>query len=232
MSGRQTPRIPRHCVVTQEGWPFVGVGLLLLVVGVWWHIPWLAWTGGVWGLACALFFRNPTRAIATQVGAVVAPADGKVIAIESVDEPYFGRGPMQRVSIFLSVADVHINRTPIDGVIGGVKYTPGRFLMAYAPKASTDNERNAIWVRAADRLHEVVMVQIAGFVARRIVCYLREGEQVARGMRCGLIRFGSRVDLYLPPQCTLAVRVGDRVRGGSSVMGQFAAELRGTGSSV
>ncbi|MBI4237132.1 MAG: phosphatidylserine decarboxylase family protein [Deltaproteobacteria bacterium] len=218
------PRVPRHCIVTQEGWPFIGLGLPLLAAGWWLQIPWLLWSGGIWAVACALFFRNPSRKIPTTPGAVVAPADGKVIAIESVEEPYFGRGAMQRISIFLSVADVHINRTPIDGVIGGVKYTPGRFLVAYAPKASTDNERNAIWVCNADRQHEVVMVQIAGLVARRIVCYLREGEQVARGMRCGLIRFGSRVDLYLPLDCAITVQVGDRVQGGASVMARFAVE--------
>ncbi len=206
--------------MAQEGWPFVGASLALAALG--WLLQWpvLVWIGAVGAVAIALFFRNPHRAIPLLADVIVAPADGKVVAIESIDDPYFACGPMTRVSIFLSVFDVHINRMPFAGVVKAATYVPGKFLVAFAPKASTVNERNAIWVQGPDG-QAAIVVQIAGLIARRIVSYLRPGDTVGRGMRYGLIRFGSRVDLYLPPTAHLQVKIGDRVRGGSSIIGAF-----------
>lgn len=179
------------------------------------------WIGLCWIVFCAFFFRNPPRRIPQESAVVVSPADGRIVGIEAMDDPYFDRGRMQRVSIFLSVANVHVNRTPLEGIIEKVQYIPGRFLMAFRPKASTDNERNAAWIRGKADGEEAIMVQIAGTIARRIVWYLEEGAHVARGSRCGLIRFGSRVDLYLPLHCRLQVTRGDCVKGGRSLIGTF-----------
>lgn len=214
--------MPRTYPVTREGWPFVGAGVAVAVAAGAVGIAPLVWAGSLWAGACALFFRNPQREVPAAPGLVVSPADGKIVAIETVDEPFFGRGRMQRVSIFLSVANVHINRTPLAGEVKGQAYHPGRFHLAFAPQASTENERNAIWIQGAAPAEETVMVQIAGLVARRIVSYVHAGDHVERGARCGLIRFGSRVDLYLPMTCALAVNVGDRVAGGESTIGRFA----------
>lgn len=214
--------------IAKEGWPFVAGGLVAAVLGAWFGLTPVLWLGVVGAVATALFFRNPQRAIPVGERLLVSPADGKVIAIEAVDDPYFGRGPMQRVSIFLSVFNVHINRMPCAGLVEAAKYVPGKFLMACAPKASTVNERNAVWIRTANAGQEAVVVQIAGMIARRIVSYLHPGDTVERGMRYGLIRFGSRVDLYVPRDTVLRVTVGDRVQGGSSVLGQFTA----TGGSI
>lgn len=215
-------RIPRHYGITPEGWPFIGVGLGLALIG--WALGWgpLLGLGTVFAVFSMAFFRNPRRVIPTTAGAVLAPGDGRVVAIRDMDEPHFGQGLMRCISIFLSVADVHINRTPIAGEIAGVKYVPGRFHLAYTPKASLDNERNAIWIRDTQTARQAVMVQIAGTIARRIVCYVRPDDVVTSGMRCGLIRFGSRIDLYLPCAVALQVVVGDRVRGGETIIGQFA----------
>ncbi len=207
--------------IAKEGWPFVAIGLVAALIGWAFAVALLVWVGLLWSLATALFFRNPPRNVPTESGLIVSPGDGQVIAIESVDDPYFARGMMQRISIFLSVLNVHINRAPFAGVVEGAKYIPGKFLVAYAPKASTINERNAIWIRGTQPGEEAVVVQIAGTIARRIVSYLRPGAQVERGMRYGLIRFGSRVDLFLPQHVVLAVQVGDRVMGGTSVIGRF-----------
>lgn len=207
--------------IAQEGWPFVAVGLVTAVAGAWFGLMPVLWLGVVGAVATALFFRNPQREIPVGERLLVAPADGRVIAIDAVDDPYFGRGPMQRISIFLSVFNVHINRMPCAGLIEAAKYVPGKFLMAFAPKASTVNERNAVWIRTSNPGQEAVVVQIAGMIARRIVSYLQPGDPVERGMRYGLIRFGSRVDLYVPRDTALRVTIGDRVHGGSSVLGEF-----------
>jgi len=219
-----TPDLPRSYFIALEGWPFIVLGLLVSAVGTLLALPVLFWLGVVWVALCAAFFRNPARAIPTAPGVVVSPADGRVLSVETVDEPFFGCGPMQRICIFLSVTNVHINRMPVAGVVQEVAYTPGRFRVAYAPEASFENERNAIWLRSTETNDNMVLVQIAGWVARRIICYVQRGNLVTRGMRCGLIRFGSRTDLYLPLTAHIAVRAGDRVAGGSSVLAQFVPQ--------
>ena len=180
------------------GWYVAASALVLLAVGV------------------LLFFRDPERAIPQEPGLIVSPADGKVVGVaETGDE---GDAAI-RLSIFMSVFDVHINRAPVAGRVESVRYSPGAFLPAFNDKASQRNEQNRI--EMDDGVRRLAMVQIAGLVARRIVCHARPGDRVERGQRVGLIKFGSRVDLYLPRGIELRVKVGDRVSGGSSVIGRW-----------
>lgn len=162
------------------------------------------------------FFRDPERAIPSGEGVIVSPADGRVVGIERVEQVPFLDGPAQRVSIFLSIFDVHMNRAPIEGKVTWRQYNAGRFLPAYAPKASLDNEQNSIGLD--DQGYKVMVRQIAGIIARRIVCWTNPGDMVARGDRIGLIRFGSRTDLFLPLSARIAVTVGQKVQGGSTVI--------------
>jgi len=182
----------------------------------------LAWTTGswLWSLIPILlaafflwFFRDPQRAIPTGEGLVVSPADGLVTETVSIDTP---EGPRQRISIFLNVFDVHVNRTPISGVITGVRYQKGLYLNAMNPTCAERNEQNIVTVRGEGI--EIVFKQIAGLIARRIVFNYREGDRVERGQRVGLIKFGSRTDIVLPVDAVIRVKTGQRVKGGSSVL--------------
>jgi phosphatidylserine decarboxylase len=204
-------RIP----VAAEGWPFIFppaiAACILAVVGWWaWAIP-LAMVA----LAFLGFFRDPEREIPSVPGAVLAPADGKVMAIVRVEDRWVG--PAVRVSIFLSPLDVHVNRAPVAGIVRDVEYVPGRFLAAYRPEASEDNERCTVALEADTS--RVGVRQIAGVLARRIVCRVRPGDKLQAGERYGLIRFGSRTDLVVARSTELRVKEGDRVRGGETVMG-------------
>jgi phosphatidylserine decarboxylase len=172
--------------------------------------------------ATALFFREPRRVPPAMPGVVAAAADGTVCLVDqAVPPPEIGLGPVPRprVSVFLSVFDVHVQRVPVTGTVRGVAYRPGRFLTADLDKASEDNERNTVLLATADG-HDVAVVQIAGLVARRIVCEVRPGQAVQIGQTYGLIRFGSRVDVYLPPGSTVLVRPGQRTVGGETVLGR------------
>lgn len=191
-------------------------------------IPLLVITGLLWlfgftmsGLAClgltffvALFFRDPDRDIPGDEGAILAPADGKILSVSKESDG------ATKVSIFLSIWDVHINRSPIAGTIEEVRYLPGKFRMAFDQRASLDNEQNVLVVRNGSL--QVKFSQIAGILARRIVCWKKPGDKVKRGERIGLIRFGSRVDLFLPATAVLELTQGDRVRAGSTVIGRVA----------
>jgi phosphatidylserine decarboxylase len=187
-------------------------------VGAFVHPALLAF-GVVATLFTLYFFRDPERKITATPGQIVAPADGKVIAIEEVDEKDFLGERCKRVSIFLSVLDVHINRAPVGGTVNMVNYTPGKFAIASTDEASQHNESNAIGIDAGDI--KVVVKQIAGAVARRIVCYCKPSQTVQTGERIGLIRFGSRTELYVPLDCEIFVSVGQRVKGGVSLMGAY-----------
>jgi phosphatidylserine decarboxylase len=166
------------------------------------------------------FFRDPERRVPDGAGLVVAPADGRVIEIEKgVRVPQLP-APASRVSIFMSPLNVHVNRAPVAGVVRSVRHQAGKFHAAFSPKASPDNEQNAI-VLADERNEHFLMVQIAGALARRIVCYLTPDARVSRGDRCGIIMFGSRVDLYVPEAVAIRVRSGDRLRAGESVIGAY-----------
>jgi phosphatidylserine decarboxylase len=166
------------------------------------------------------FFRDPDRIIPDKEGAVVSPADGKVILTKLMDNSPFYRGQTMKISIFMSVFNVHVNRIPYDGRIKRIDYHPGKFFSANLDKASLENEHNAIFVEM-DNAKVLCVVQVAGLIARRIICQARPGDHVIRGQRFGLICFGSRLDVYLPPDIKLQVAVGDKVKAGTSVLGQF-----------
>ncbi len=184
---------------------------------------------GVLTLFTTFFFRDPHRPIPAGPGLLVSPADGKIVAIDRLaDHPVIG-GPAIKISIFLSVFDVHVNRVPISGVIDYVKYNPGKFLAAYEDKASEVNEQTEIGMTASDG-RRVVYKQIAGIIARRIVCRLSPGERVEAGDRFGLIRFGSRTDLIIPADSRIDVSMGDRVKGGQSVIGRLGVNETGSAS--
>jgi phosphatidylserine decarboxylase len=192
-----------------------GVSLLAVAVV-------LAWATGIWAWSIApvllaafflWFFRDPVRTIPTGPGLIVSPGDGLVTETAVIDTP---QGPRQRISIFLSVFDVHVNRSPIAGVLASVRYQKGQYLNAMNPASADRNEQNIVKVRGGG--FEVTFKQIAGLLARRIVFNLKEGGWVDRGQRVGLIKFGSRVNVILPAEAELRVKVGQRVKGGTSVL--------------
>ncbi|MCA9473091.1 MAG: phosphatidylserine decarboxylase family protein [Nitrospirales bacterium] len=209
--------------VAREGLPFVlGAAIPAMVAGrVGWRGTALA-LGAVAGY-CAWFFRNPARSIPSGDDLIVSPGDGKVVAIEREFESRFLKTDSIRVSIFLNIFNVHINRVPCGGVLQDVVYQPGQFIPADRPDASVNNEQNALMIRRADG-KKVLCVQVAGLIARRIVCWALPGEQVQKGERFGLIRFGSRMDLYLPHESHVSVKVGEHVKGGTSVIAELACE--------
>lgn len=175
----------------------------------------------LWALAAmsAFFFRDPERQTPAGEDKVVSPADGHVIAIEEIDEPEFMGGKSKRISIFLSVFDVHVNRAPVSGVVKLVKYQPGRFHVASLPQASVENEQSIIGVESP--WGKVLFKQIAGLIARRIVYDLREGHRIQCGERFGIIKFGSRMEVYLPLTAEVKVRLREKVRAGESIIGEF-----------
>lgn len=210
-------------MIVRDGWSFIIAALALTVAVLVGALRWdsivlmvLASCLAVLTVLIVFFFRNPDRIIPDDPLALLAPADGKVVAIEPMDHPHI-EGPATRISIFLSVFDVHVNRVPCTGTLDYVKYNPGQFLAAFEPKASDLNEQTEIGLTTPQG-HKVVFKQIAGLIARRIVCRVKEGDSVKAGERFGMIRFGSRSDLIVSVDCSLKVKVGDKVKGGTSVM--------------
>jgi len=204
--------------VARESYPYLLVGSGVAAAGIVLGFPWIGSTAAVFTAFIAFFFRDPARSGPEDSAALVSPADGRVVEVEP-DHPAGGT----RVAIFLSLWDVHINRSPVAGRIEKVEYRPGRFLPANLAKASVENERNAITVDS--QLGRVCIVQIAGVVARRIVCWKAAGDSVERGERIGLIQFGSRVEVHLPEGVAPAVGVGSRVRGGSTILAKLEPAL-------
>jgi phosphatidylserine decarboxylase len=209
-----------HPIVAREGWPFLTgaislAALVTLGAGWWWALP-------LWLLALFVlqFFRDPARAIPAGANLVLAPADGRIVAIENVRDPYLDRDAI-KVSVFMNVFNVHSNRSPVDGEILRVWYNPGAFVNAALDKASTENERNALLLRTADGA-DITCVQVAGLIARRILCYVAAGDKLTRGQRYGFIRFGSRVDLYLPLGTRIVTQLGDKVSATSTVVAELA----------
>jgi phosphatidylserine decarboxylase len=204
------------------GKPFVAAGAVACLAGLIWSRR-LAWAGGLFGAACLGFFRDPERVTPGRAGLVVAPADGKIVAITQVAPPAelgCGSKPVCRISIFLSVLDVHVNRIPADGTVTQVAYHRGGFLDASSDQASATNERNGVAIRLPDG-RCVAVVQIAGLIARRIVCTAHPGDRVRAGERFGIIRFGSRTDLYLPPGVDPLVSMGQTMVGGETVIAEL-----------
>ena len=207
------------------GRPFLAAAALTVIgaVSLGRRFRWLAAAGGVFGSFCLYFFRDPERIPPLRPGVVVAPADGHIVSIMRAPPPPalgIGAEPRWRIAIFLSVLDVHVNRMPAAATVTRVVYDAGRFLNASLDKASAENERNAIALRLADG-REMAVVQIAGLVARRILCTAREGDALATGERFGIIRFGSRTDLYLPPGVEPLAAVGQTTIGGETVLAQL-----------
>lgn len=205
----------------REGVPFVlalgGATLLAAGFGFWWLGVFVL----ILTLAVASFFRDPERGVPEGGDLVVSPADGRVVAVDAEARPQaMPRESFQRVAIFMSPANVHVNRVPVTGEVVSVTHTPGRFLAAYDRRASLENERNEVALRD-DRGRPLVLVQVAGLLARRIICHLRVGQQVEQGARFGLIMFGSRVDVYLPPSARIRVKIGDRIRAGSGILAEY-----------
>ncbi|WP_373141293.1 phosphatidylserine decarboxylase [Mycobacterium marinum] len=200
------------------GRPFIAAGLAMAMAG--YRYRWLRRTGLLAAAACAGFFRHPPRVPPSRAGAIVAPADGVICVIDTAAPPTelsMGDAPLPRVSIFLSVFDAHVQRAPVSGEVVAVQHRPGRFGSADLPAASDDNERNSVRIRTANGA-EVVAVQVAGLVARRIVCDAHVGDKLAIGDTYGLIRFGSRLDTYLPPGTEPVVRVGQRTIAGETIL--------------
>jgi len=205
-------RIP----IVADGYRFI-IPLVILTVGL--ALSPLIWLAGVSGLLLLFvlnFFRDPDRDIPNEEGVIVSPGDGKIVEIIEEKDPMLDE-PYRRVSIFLNVFNVHVQRIPVGGRIGQVKYNKGKFLNAASHKASLENEQNAMIIDTGEQ--KVLVKQIAGLIARRIVCWAKEGDNYSLGQRYGLIRFGSRVDLFLPLSAEVKVSLGDHVSGGSSIIG-------------
>jgi phosphatidylserine decarboxylase len=206
-------------LLAREGWRFVGAALAA-ALAVWW-LAGFAWSLPLWLVAAFViqFFRDPPRAVPALAPAVLAPADGRIVKVERAHDPYLEREALL-ISVFMNVFNVHSNRSPADGRVDRVVYSPGKFINADLDKASLENERNAVLMTLADGAR-IAVVQVAGLIARRILCYVQAGDQLARGQRYGFIRFGSRVDVYLPLSARPRVALGDTVRATSSVIAEL-----------
>ncbi|OGT00607.1 MAG: phosphatidylserine decarboxylase [Gallionellales bacterium RIFCSPLOWO2_12_FULL_59_22] len=204
-----------HPIIAREGWPFLAISLVLALAASAWCVTWSIplWIIFVFVLQ---FFRDPPREIPQEAGAVLSACDGRVIKVERAQDVYAGREAVL-VSVFMNVFNVHSNRSPTDGTVEKVQYFPGKFVNADLDKASAENERNAVVLKTADG-QTVTFVQVAGLIARRILCYVKAGDQLAHGQRYGFIRFGSRVDVYLPLDATVKVSIGDKVSATSTIL--------------
>jgi phosphatidylserine decarboxylase len=208
-----------HPLIAREGWPFLGLAVVVAVVLSalgWWIVAFLAW---VVALFILQFFRDPARTVPDAPKAVLSPADGRVVKVEQARDPYLERDAL-KISVFMNVFNVHSNRSPVDGTVANRWYHAGSFLNAALDKASLENERNALHLRTGTG-QDVTCVQIAGLIARRILCYVDSGAVLRRGERYGFIRFGSRVDVYLDPAAKPRVAVGDIVLATESILAEL-----------
>ena len=206
-----------HPFIAREGWPILlgafAIALFASALIGWWSIAF--WIFAVFALQ---FFRDPVRVPPADADAVISPADGRIVCVETVRDPHLDREAL-KISVFMNVFNVHSNKSPVDGEIKGRWYSPGSFVNADFDKASLENERNALWIQAARG--DVLCVQIAGLIARRILCYVGTGDRLIRGQRYGFIRFGSRVDVYLPTHARAAVSIGQKVSGGRTILARW-----------
>ncbi|MGQ0752233.1 MAG: phosphatidylserine decarboxylase [Betaproteobacteria bacterium] len=205
-----------HPFIAREGWPYAAAAIAVAALvnwlaGFWWALPfWLV------TLFVVQFFRDPPRPIPQDPKAVLSPADGRIVAVERAQDPYLNRDAL-KMSVFMNVFNAHSNRSPVDGEIRNTWYHAGKFINAMMSKASLENERAALWIRTPGGA-DVTCVQVAGLIARRILCYVHTGQRLARGERFGFIRFGSRVDVYLPPAAVPRASIGDKVYATESVL--------------
>jgi phosphatidylserine decarboxylase len=207
-----------HPVIAREGWPFLALAAIVSAVITfffcWWSLPfWLA------TIFILQFFRDPAREIPQGEGLVLCPADGRVLLVGVTNDPYRNVQAL-KISVFMNVFNVHSNRSPVDAAVKEVRYSKGLFVNASFDKASSDNERNALILRM-DSGTEISCVQIAGLIARRILCYVKAGDRLSRGQRYGFIRFGSRVDVYLPTDARARVAIGDKVKATTTVLAEL-----------
>ena len=207
-----------HPIIAKEGWLYLALAVVVAAVATffigWWSAPlWLA------ALFVLQFFRDPARDIPQGEGLVLCPADGRVIVVGNARDPWRNADAV-KVSVFMNVFNVHSNRSPVDAAVQSVSYSAGLFVNASFDKASAENERNALVLRLDDGT-EITCVQVAGLIARRILCYVKTGDRLARGQRYGFIRFGSRVDVYLPPDSRPRVAIGDKVKASSTVLAEL-----------
>ncbi|MCC6193644.1 MAG: phosphatidylserine decarboxylase [Burkholderiales bacterium] len=209
-----------HPIIAREGWPFLAIAVVVATLLTWLGYAILAVLAWLVVAFIAQFFRDPARAIPRDPKAVLCPADGRVVKVETTRDPYLERDAL-KISVFMNVFNVHSNRSPVDGAVVDRWYHAGSFLNAALDKASLENERNALHLRTADG-QDVTCVQVAGLIARRILCYVDAGAALARGQRYGFIRFGSRVDVYLSPSARPRVAVGDKVAAASTILAEFA----------
>lgn len=208
-----------HPYIAREGWGILIVVFILAALAQA-FVPIIAWILWIFFLFALQFFRDPQRIPVGDAFSVLAPADGRVIAIEQTQDPILQVEAM-KISIFMNVFNVHSNRAPIDGEVRSTHYFPGKFVNADLNKASIENERNALVIRHAHSQSEITCIQIAGLIARRIICHVGQGSAVIRGGRFGFIRFGSRVDVYLPMDAQITTMVGDKVHAALNVIAQF-----------
>lgn len=207
-----------HPIIAREGWPYlviaVAAAVLVTCASAAWSIPF-------WIIAFFVlqFFRDPARVVPQKPNVVLSPADGRIVVVEKTQDPYVGREAL-KISVFMNVFNVHSNRAPVNGKIQTVQYFPGKFVNADLDKTSIKNERNALTL-TADNGQLVTCVQVAGLIARRILCYVKVGDMLARGQRYGFIRFGSRVDVYLPLTATPKVTVGDKVSATETILAKL-----------
>ncbi len=208
-----------HPLIAREGWPHLAIATVFALTMSyffgWWSL--FAWVVAIFVLQ---FFRDPPRIVPAGQGLVLSPADGRVIKVEKTHDPYLGREAIL-ISVFMNVFNVHSNRSPVDGVIGDIWYFPGKFVNADLDKASTENERNAMHIKTASG-RDITCVQVAGLIARRILCYVSKGDALAKGQRYGFIRFGSRVDVYLPLDAKVKASIGDTVAATSTILAELA----------
>ncbi len=207
-----------HPIIAREGWPFLAISVALSVAASLWC---LAWSIPLWVISLFVlqFFRDPGRVAPQQSNAVISAADGKVIVVEKAFDEYLKRDAL-KISVFMNVFNVHSNRSPVDGVIQQAWYNEGKFFNAALDKASAQNERNALWIKTSNGV-DVTCVQIAGLIARRILCYVGPGAALSRGERYGFIRFGSRVDIYLPVGAQPKVSIGEKVQAGTTILAEI-----------
>ncbi|MBC7945709.1 MAG: phosphatidylserine decarboxylase [Burkholderiales bacterium] len=207
-----------HPIIAREGWLFLAGSIVVSLIASyffgWWSIP--LWLISIFVLQ---FFRDPPRDIPQMENAVLAPADGRIVSVERAHDPYLNREAL-RLSVFMNVFNAHSNRSPVDGVVRETWYHPGSFVNASLAKASLDNERSAMWLKTKNGI-DVTCVQVAGLVARRILSYAKVGDQLSRGQRYGFIRFGSRVDVYLPIGSKPKASVGDKVYATCTILAEL-----------
>jgi len=211
----------------REGWPFIGIGVAAVIIAFIAALHYRSWP--VWLLAilitvvalwCAYFFRDPERTGPRGADLIVAPADGKILMITNVDEPLFVHGKATRISIFMNIFNVHVNRYPVDGRVDFVHYNKGKFLNAAAEKSSLENEQMSVGVTTPAGVR-ILTRQIAGLIARRIVTYSKVGDEARQGERFGIIRFGSRVDVFVPTDATINAKLGDMTTAGTTVLAEL-----------